>query len=372
MSRRICIDARKLADFGIGTYIRNLLKSLAEIDHANHYWVLVGRDGRAFVDRLGRNFHAFTESSSVYSMRELATVSYALRRLRPDVYHSTHYVLPAHVPCPAVVTIHDVIHLLFPEFLKSRLAKIYARVMIGRSLRLGSRIISVSESTRDDLEDFFGVDARGVRVIYNGVDDVFRRALPDQELQAKLGRFRLKRPYLLFVGNPKPHKNVENLLRAYARSLELAPGETMLACVGDRDGESARLRYLCRSLGIEERVAFLGHVADDDLPALYQGSLAFLYPSLYEGFGLPVIEAMASRTAVITSTTAALREVAGGAADLVNPHDVEEIARAIARCTTSEEHRRELAEKGAARAAEFDWRATAERTLEVYREAMSE
>src|SRR5262245_43658209 len=89
MSRRICIDARKLADFGIGTYIRNLLRSLAEIDRTNHYWILVGRDHRAFVERLGRNFHAFTETSSVYSMRELATVSYALRRLRPDVYHAT-------------------------------------------------------------------------------------------------------------------------------------------------------------------------------------------------------------------------------------------------------------------------------------------
>ena len=312
MSRRICIDARKLADFGIGTYIRNLLRSLAEIDGTNHYWVLVGRDGRSFVDRLGANFHAFTESSTVYSLRELGTVSWALRRLRPDVYHATHYVLPAHLPCPAVVTIHDIIHLLFPQFLKNRLALLYARLMIGRSLRLGRRIITVSQSTRDDVQDFFGVDGAALRVVYNGVDEVFRRALPADEIQAKLQRFRLRSPYLLFVGNPKPHKNVENLLRAYARALELAPGDTTLACVGDRDGESARLHYLCRSLGIAERVAFLGHVPDDDLPALYQGALAFLYPSLYEGFGLPVVEAMASGVPVITSTTAALREVAAG------------------------------------------------------------
>jgi glycosyltransferase involved in cell wall biosynthesis len=372
MSRRICIDARKLADFGIGTYIRNLLKSLAEIDSANHYWILVGRDGRSFVDRLGPNFHSFTETSTVYSLRELGTVSWALRRLRPDVYHATHYVLPAHVPCPAVVTIHDIIHLLFPQFLKHRLALLYARLMIGRSLRLGRRIITVSETTRDDVQDFFGVDGRALRVVYNGVEEVFRRPLAEQEIQARLQPFRLKRPYLLFVGNPKPHKNVENLLRAYARALQLAPGDTALACVGDRDGESARLRYLCQSLGIAERVAFLGHVADDDLPALYQGALAFLYPSLYEGFGLPIVEAMASKVPVITSTSSALREVAGGAADLVNPHDVEDIAKAIARCIVSPEHRAALAEKGVARSAEFDWRTTAERTLEVYREAMGD
>jgi alpha-1,3-rhamnosyl/mannosyltransferase len=372
MSRRICIDARKLADFGIGTYIRNLLRSLAEIDRVNHYWVLVGRDGRSFVDRLGTNFHSFVESSTVYSVRELATVSWALRRLRPDVYHATHYVLPAYLPCPAVVTIHDIIHLLYPQFLKNRLALLYARVMIGRSLRLGRRIVTVSESTRDDLQDFFGVDGRAIRVVYNGVDDVFRRALAADELEAKLQGFRLRRPYLLFVGNPKPHKNVENLIRAYARALQLAPGDVTLACVGDRDGESARLRYLCRSLGVAERVAFLGHVADDDLPALYQGALAFLYPSLYEGFGLPVVEAMASGVPVITSSSSALREVAQGSADLVNPHDVEDIAKAIAHCVASPEHREELRAKGAARSADFDWRTTAERTLEIYREAMDD
>jgi alpha-1,3-rhamnosyl/mannosyltransferase len=370
MSRRICIDARKIADFGIGTYIRNLLRSLAEIDESNHYWVLVGRDHRGFVDRLGANFHSFVESSSVYSLRELATVSLALYRLRPDVYHATHYVLPAYLPCPSVVTIHDIIHLLYPQFLKNRFALLYARIMIARSLRLGRRIVTVSESTRDDIQDFFGVDGAEIRVVYNGVEDVFRHRLPPDELQAKLQGFRLRRPYLLFVGNPKPHKNIENLLRAYARALELAPGDVTLACVGDREGGSARLRYLCRSLGVAERVAFLGHVADDDLPALYQGALAFLYPSLYEGFGLPVVEAMASGVPVVTSSSSALRELAEGSADLVNPHDVEDIAKAIVRCLTSAEHRESMSARGAARSADFDWRTTAERTLEVYREAM--
>ncbi|HVR29841.1 MAG TPA: glycosyltransferase family 1 protein [Thermoanaerobaculia bacterium] len=372
MSRRICIDGRKLNDFGIGTYIRNLLRALAEIDSDNHYWVLVGRQSRGFVDRLGGNFHALHESSSVYSVRELFTVSWALRRLRPDVYHATHYVLPAYLPCPAVVTIHDIIHLLYPQFLSSRLAPLYARVMIGRSLRLGRRIITVSANTRDDLQDFFGVEPGTLRVVYNGVDETFRRALTPAEIEAKLQGFRIGRPYLLFVGNPKPHKNLENLLRGYARALEITPSDTTLACVGDREGESARLRYLCRSLGVAERVAFLGHVPEDVLPALYQGALAFLYPSLYEGFGLPVVEAMASGVPVITSANSALREVAGGSADLVNPHDVEDIAKAIARCIASPAHRAALVERGTTRSADFDWRTTAERTLEVYREAMSE
>ncbi len=313
MSRRICIDARKLADFGIGTYIRNLLR-------------VAGRDrptptttgswsaatAASFVDRLGANFHAFTESSTVYSLRELGTVSWALRRLRPDVYHATHYVLPAHLPCPAVVTIHDIIHLLFPQFLKNRLALLYARLMIGRSLRLGRRIITVSESTRDDLQDFFGVDGRALRVVYNGVDDVFRRALPADEIQAKLQRFRLRAPTCSSSAT-RSRTRTSRTCCAPTRALSSSPPATPRS-PASAIATASRLAcdYLCRSLGIAERVAFLGHVPDDDLPALYQGALAFLYPSLYEGFGLPVVEAMASGVPVITSTTAALREVAGG------------------------------------------------------------
>lgn len=369
---RICIDARKLEDFGIGTYVRSLLTGLSEIDPVNQYWLLGGRTVSELARGLGGNFHPFSETSRVYSLKELVSVSWSLRRLRPDVYHATHYTLPARLPCPAVVTIHDIIHLLYPRFLPNRLAWLYARVMIGRSLRIGGRIIAVSENTRDDLTDFFGVGGERLRVVYNGVDEVFRRALDETEIEARLAALGVVRPYLLFVGNPKPHKNLENLVRAFARALQMAPVDIRLACVGASEGATPRLDYLGRNLGIADRVLFLGRVEAEALPALYQGALAFVHPTLYEGFGLPVVEAMASGAPVITSNNSALREIAEGWADLVNPLDVEDIAKAIARCITSEDHRRELSRKSLARAADFEWKKCAEQTLEIYQEAIRE
>jgi alpha-1,3-rhamnosyl/mannosyltransferase len=369
---RICIDARKLDDFGIGTYIRHLLLGLDGIDDDHHYWVLVGRQGRPFVDRLGPRFHPIVESASVYSLREQVTVAWRLRGLRSDLYHATHYVLPAHLPCPAVVTVHDIIHLLYPRFLRSRLAWLYARFMIGRSLRLGRRILTVSESTRRDLESFFQPRGDRIRVVYNGVHDVFRRRLPEDELQQRLERLSVRPPYLLFVGNPKPHKNLENLLRAWARATSSQAIDAKLVCAGDREGSSARLEHLCTKLGIGDRVAFIGHVAEPDLVALYQGALVFLYPTLYEGFGLPVVEAMAAGTPVITSNSSALREIAEGHAELVNPLDIDAMADAIARVALDEELRSRLERAGLERAERFDWHRTARETLAVYLEAIAE
>ncbi|MCB1035015.1 MAG: glycosyltransferase family 4 protein, partial [Acidobacteria bacterium] len=165
---------------------------------------------------------------------------------------------------------------------------------------------------------------------------------------------------------PKPHKNLANVLRAYARARELQDFEAPLVFVGDKSGAESQLNNLAESLGVRDHVQMLGHVAQEALPAVYQGASLFLYPTLYEGFGLPVIEAMASGVAVITSDNSALKEVAEGYAHLVNPLDVEGMAKAIAHCVTDEEHRSALARLGLRRAADFDWRRTAEKTLETY------
>ena len=148
MAATIAIDARKIDDFGIGTYIKNLVRELGRIDRENHYVLLVGPQRQADLSALPDNFTCAIVSAPVYSLRELISLSWRLSRLRVDLYHATHYVLPAVLPCPAVVTIHDIIHLLFPDFLPSRWAYLYARHMIRRSLLLGDRILVVSRTTR--------------------------------------------------------------------------------------------------------------------------------------------------------------------------------------------------------------------------------
>ncbi|MEM7048822.1 MAG: glycosyltransferase family 1 protein [Acidobacteriota bacterium] len=372
MPYTIAIDARKVHDFGIGTYIRNLIFGLAEIDDENRYLLLTRTaQGRDALADLPENFQVVQERSPVYSLRELVALSWRLFRLDLDLFHATHYVLPAVVPCKVVVTIHDIIHLLYPEFLPSRLAFLYAQRMIRRSLSRGDAIIAVSRNTRADLMSYFDVGGEKIHVIYNGVDDTFRQHLGSEELEVALRALEIKQPYVLFVGNAaKKHKNLDNVVQAYARARRIHDFDAPLVCVGDRSGAEFKLRQRAESLGIADSVHLLGHVAAEALPAIYQGAALFVYPTLYEGFGLPVVEAMASGVAIVTSNTSSLKEIAEGYGHLVDPLDVEAMARAIARCMSDQEHREALAKLGQRRADDFHWKRTAELTLDLYRQAI--
>jgi glycosyltransferase involved in cell wall biosynthesis len=362
----IGIDARKIQDFGIGTYVRNLVRSLAAIDSENRYVLLAKPADQESLRDLPANFQVATESSPVYSVREIVALSWHLYRRKLDLYHSTHYVLPAWLQSKVVVTIHDIIHLLYPEFLPSNLAFLYAQRMIRRSLTRGDRIIAVSQNTRSDLMHHFDVDGRKIQVVHNGVEDIFRKPLPAEDLDRWLRDLGISQPYILFVGNPKPHKNLDNLVKAYARARRLAQFDAPLICVGHRDGSEFKIRQRAEYLGVGDRVRLLGHVAQEALPAIYQGATLFLYPTLYEGFGLPVIEAMASGVAVITSNTSALKEIAEGYAHLVDPLDIDGMAKAIARCMGDPEHRASLAKLGLRRSEDFRWDRAAKKTLEIY------
>ncbi|MDX1501717.1 MAG: glycosyltransferase family 1 protein [Thermoanaerobaculia bacterium] len=371
MPHKIGIDARKLTDFGIGTYIEQLIRALAALETEHLFYLFVGERHRHHLDDLPDNFRVVVETSPVYSARELLMLSWRLFRLKLDLYHATHYVLPAVVPCRAVVTIHDIIHLLYPQFLPSPVALLYARRMIRRSLTKADRIITDSENTRSDLMEYFRVGGSNIEAIYPGVSARFRRRLSEAEIRAVIEPLGVTRPYLLFVGNPKPHKNLDRIVRAYARALSLGSFQGDLVCVGERGNRDFKIRERARQLEIEDRLKLLGHVDDEALPALYQGAELFLFPTLYEGFGLPVVEAMASGTAVITSSNSALKEIAEGHARLVDPLDVEKIAQAIAGLMGDPERRLELSRAGLERAEQFRWERTARQTLAVYEKALA-
>jgi len=363
----IGLDARKIRDFGIGTYVRNLVRALARVDAENRYVLLVRPADKEALPPLPENFRTVTESSPVYSPSELVALSWRLFRLRLDLYHATHYVLPAVVPSRVVVTIHDIIHLLYPEFLPSGLAFLYAQRMIHRSLTRGDRIIAVSQNTKNDLMEYFDVDGKKIQVVYNGVEERFRARLPEEEIDRQLAAAGIARPYLLFVGNPKPHKNLDNVVQAYARARRMAQFDVPLVCVGAKSGADSKIRQRAQYLGLADRVLLMGHVPDELLPAIYQGATLFLYPTLYEGFGLPVVEAMASGVAVITSNTSALKEIADGYARLVDPLDVNKMAEEIAAVMADDDLRAALAKLGARRAEDFRWEETAKKTLAIYR-----
>lgn len=372
MSYRIGIDARKWADFGIGTYIQSLLEALGDLDQDNQYFVFASPENREHIEQLPDNFRFVAESAKGYSIREQFSLPWRILRKRLDLFHATHYVLPYLVPCKTVVSIHDIIHVLYPEFLPNRFAFFYAQRMIRHSLNRGDAIIASSQNTKTDLLETFGVDGDKIRVVYLGVPQRFRTKRTREEIEAALTRLGIKEPYLLFVGNPKPHKNLNNVMSAFARARELQDLDCDLVFVGDSGDQTAKIRRRASRLGIADRLLLLGRIAKDDLPAVYQAARLFVYPTLYEGFGFPVVEAMASGVPVVTSNKSALREIAEGYAALVNPLDVEELARAIAQGISDREHREALSKLGERRARDFRWRETAKKTLATYQRVLGE
>ncbi|MEO7794663.1 MAG: glycosyltransferase family 1 protein, partial [Thermoanaerobaculia bacterium] len=366
----IAIDARKLADFGIGTYLRGLLGALGRLDRESRYLLLAPRAGRELVPDLPQNFHWVEEDAPGYSLREQWSVGQQLVHHRPDLFHSPHYVLPLRTPMRVVVTIHDLIHLVFPEFLPGRLALPYARYFLRRAVRRADRILTVSAATAADLEHRLGVPPSRIDVIWNGVDDAFRRRLGAAELATELGQLGLVPGYFLSLGNPKPHKNLERVVRAFAR---LPADGPRLVIAGAPEGSEStdEIAAWAQELHLKERLVRIGRIASERLPALVQGAVALVFPSLYEGFGLPLVEAMASGTPVVASTTPALVEIAGGAAELVDPLDVGAIADGLARLAGDPGPRLELAQAGLARSEAFRWESTAEKTLAVYRRVLS-
>ena len=369
----IGVDARKLVDFGIGSYIRHLLEAISRRPEAERYRfrVYTRKADREALPPLPANFEVVLEDSPGYSLAELTRFAFRLLRDRLDLFHATHYVLPP-LKSRAVVTIHDIIHLLYPQFLPNRAALIYARVMIRRALTRADRIITVSYNSKRDLVDYFGISPSRVEVIYNGVSPRFRPDVPEEERARVAGKYGLARPYLLFLGGEKPHKNAQNVVRAFAEARRRRPDlPHSLVLAGPMPASTARIDALIAALDVGQSIVRPGRIAEEDLPGLFAGAEVLLYPTLYEGFGLPVVEAMACGTPVLTSSTSALQEIAGGYAYLVDPLDVDAIARGIVLLTTDPKVRSDFVELGRKRARDFSWDKAAERTLEVYGEALA-
>lgn len=365
---RIAIDARKLHDYGIGTYVRNILRYLGRIDRENEYVLLCRPSDTESVRAFGDNFSAVAEPSGNYSLKEQVRLPLTLRRIGADVFHAPHYVLPPLLPCPAVVTIHDCIHLMFPEYLPNRLAYYYARTFMTLAARRSARVLTVSEASKRDILHFFHIPASKVEVVYNAIDDRFGRLPEPDDVVRVRQRFQLDDPFLLYAGNIKPHKNVDRVIEAFARLKKRGFEPLKLLIIGDEISKSPELRRAVHRHQLHQQVRFLGFVPDATLAVLYRLADVFVFPSLYEGFGLPPLEAMASCTPVVTSNVSSLPEVVGDAALLVDPRDPEAIANAVQRILTDDELKRSLVRKGLDRAHEFSWERSVRRIRDVYLE----
>ncbi|MDA1093692.1 MAG: glycosyltransferase family 1 protein [Acidobacteria bacterium] len=369
---RIAIDIRKLDDFGIGTYVRNLVQWLAKLDRETEYVLVCRPQDCERVEQLGPNFRPMPDRSAGYSITEQFTVPVGLVRARADLFHAPHYVLPALTPCRSIVTIHDCIHLMFPEYLPGRLAHVYARLSFWVAANRSARVLTVSEASKRDILRFFPIPSEKVDVIYNAIDDRFSEPPDPAQVERVRERYQLHDRFLLYAGNVKPHKNLERVIEAFARLRSDTSADIKLLITGSEISRYATIRRAVHRYNLHKHVRFLGFLTTDTLATLYHLADAFVFPSLYEGFGLPPLEAMACGTPVLTSNVSSLPEVVDDAALLVDPHDTAAIAQAMHQILTDQPTRERLIASGRRRASSFSWETSVQRVLRIYREVGAE
>jgi|HubBroStandDraft_5_1064220.scaffolds.fasta_scaffold68018_2 glycosyltransferase involved in cell wall biosynthesis len=380
MPLQIALDTRRIADFGIGTYIRNLVRALARLDSANQYTLIITEQPVPEFSDLPSNFRTAVFPGPTRT--GLAQLSYGmfLGKLGADLFHIPLNAVPLLMPKPYLVTIHDMSTLLFASQsgYRNRLRHFYLR----RGLLRADRVMTVSMATCRDVETLLGIPASRIRVIYNAPDPIFdapsapaggQGSAYSPEIQRVLDRYRIHYPFLLYVGRTNPQKNIPRLVEAFAvlrGEIQDHPmyRDLRLLIIGDEISRYPALRHAVIQSRVEETVRFLGFVPIETLRSFYQAASAFVFPSLYEGFGLPPLEAMACGTPVVCSHVSSLPEVVGEAAEVINPENVFDIARGMREVLLNAERRRTMVELGFEQARRFSWERTAQQVLEAYEE----
>jgi len=358
--RRIAIDASRISvaeRTGTERYTFELLAALARIDRWNTY-TLYTNGLPPSLPPVGPNFSL--RSIRLPRLWTHARLGPALMRDRPDLLFVPAHVIPLLHP-RSVVTIHDLGYLAFPEAHTAR-RRLELDLSTRWCLRAAHRVIAISQATKNDLVRHYGADPARIVVVHLGRSNLFRPPDDPGQIAAIRARYALEAPYFLYIGTIQPRKNLTRLIEAFARA---GADDALLVIAGRRGWLSEPIVRRVAELGLTNRVRFPGYVPDADLPALLSGALAFVFPSLHEGFGMPVLEAMACGAPVLTSTTSALPEVAGDAALLVDPCDTDAIAAALKRLAADAPLRASLRARGWERAANFTWERCARETLDA-------
>jgi glycosyltransferase involved in cell wall biosynthesis len=368
---RIAIDIRKINQFGVGTYIWNLVRNLGAIDDRNEYLLVGSQRNFHELGPLPPNFKQMYQDEEVAFWRNNVTIPFTLHRQRVDVVHVPHHEAPFFNRSKLVVTIHDCVHLLFPHEDSSKFQNYRTYLRTKRIVETAKHVLAVSNSTKEDLMNIFELPDSKISVIHNALDERFAFAHTPEERKHVLERYQLKDPFVLYSGKIRPHKNLQRLIEAFAvLKSELVDDERYknlkLIIIGDELSKHQYLRLTVIRSGAQQDVRFFGFVPYPILRVFYQSAELFAFPSLYEGFGLPPLEAMANRTPVVASNTSSLPEVLDEAALLVNPENVFDIARGMKLILSDDVLRQKLIQKGLEQVSKFSWKLAAEKVLETY------
>ena len=361
-------------EFGVGTYTRNIIRALGRLDRENKYFLLGPHEKITEIGQLPENFKTIPVSPPD-TIRGFFQCHAIVKRLECDLVHIPHlFWRPRYLPCRYVVTVHDVLDHMYRGRTGSGLKRTFHFQLTHRVLKNAARIFAVSRFTKSEIENLFGIDPSRIEVIYNAIDQRFLTGhATDADRQFLAERYQVTYPFLLYAGRISPHKNIVRIIEAFAAlKTELARQDLLpdlkLIIIGDELSKHADLRRTVVRGGVQNDVRFMGFVPIEVLRIFYDAAKVFVFPSLYEGFGLPPLEAMAHGTPVLTSNTSSIPEVVGNAAVLVNPENVFEMMRALQRVLLDSALREKMRHRGYEQVKKFSWDRSAAEVLAGYEE----
>ena len=370
---KVAIDIRRMTEFGVGTYTRNVIRALGRLDHFNEYFLIGSPQKVAEIGPLPPNFQTIPLLDDGSTAKGYLECRGILKRWNCDLVHIPYlFWMPRSLPCPYVMTVHDVLEHMYRAHDRSSLRRSLHFHLTRRVLKGAAKILAVSKYTKSDIEKLFGIPGYRIEVVYNAIDERFLHGhATDAERQVLAERYLVTYPFLLYAGRISPHKNLVRIIEAFsALKAELEKDgsfpDLKLIIIGDELSKHPDLRRTVIRSGVQNDVRFMGFVPIEILRVFYDAAKIFVFPSLYEGFGLPPLEAMAHGTPVVTSNTSSLPEVVGNAAVLVNPENVFEIMRALLRVLLDQTVRDKYKQRADEQVKKFSWDASARQTLAVY------
>ena len=375
---KIAIDIRRMTEFGVGTYIRNVVRTLGRLDHETTYF-LIGSPGKVReIGALPANFHTVPLAEPERSLRSYWEFRAIVKRLECDLVHIPNlFSVPRGLTCPYVMTVHDILEHLSRARQQTGFWRSLHFQMTKRVLRGAARVFAVSNFTKLEIEKLFSIPAGRIEVVYNAIDErLLHGHASAADRQLIVERYQVTYPFLLYAGSISPHKNVVRMIEAFsALKTELekdhAFPDLKLIIIGDDLSGNPDLRRTVIRSGMQHDVRFLGFVPIEVLRTFYDAAKIFVFPSLYEGFGLPPLEAMAHGTPVVTSNVSSLPEVVGNAAVLVHPENVFEIMRALHRVLLDQPLRERMKQRSYRQVTKFSWEKSVRRIMDAYQEVLS-
>ena len=375
----IAIDATSIPKnkTGVGVYLVNLINELSNIDYNNDYYIFVQSDDADSFNIDKANFNFIIIDSNKYRktilrlLWEQLILPKKLKRYNIDILHSPHYTAPIFSKVSKVITFHDMTFYTLPQvhtFFKRLLFKTYMKI----SSKIADKILTVSKSTAKDVQKILKVNSDKICVTYNAKKDIYRPINDKKKIKEICLKYKISNDYILFVGTLEPRKNIKTLIKSYSKLIDEINKDIKLVIVGKKGWMYKEIFKLIKYLEIEEKVIFTGFADLDDLPYLYNGAEMFVYPSIYEGFGIPVLESISCGVPTITSNVSSMPEVIGNAGITIDPTDIIELKNSMKKIIKNDNLKKKLKNLGIKQSKKFTWENCAINTLEVYQKVQSE